>query len=804
MVPRFRARFRAADGASFEPDRYVAKFLQEADVVQLIQKDNDLITAVKTLDGEMKTLVYENYNKFITATDTIRKMKDTVDSMDAEMDGLMRQVQTIGTKADLLNEALGERRQEVRRLTGVHSVLRKLQFILELPDTLREALAKKQLPQAVRHYAQTSKIMEQYSDLAVFKSIESECKNIMKGAAASLEAQLASASSASSVVQAVELLLGLGRTPREMWKAMLETSHRYLKQVKQSCTSSIASMQAGGRGNRSPDSVPGQDPAGQAAGPASMADLVDVVNQRYLSDFGTLVAGFEDLFLATDVPQAGASGAAQPEKPRKSDKLAPRLDLDKRRDALLDLKLSVPGLVSDFISMVSSCTEARPGVPEIPPAELDAALTALHSAVGAQPALCRLVELDDHVRRFSMGKLRKSANAVLARATTDVLSRFGPVLSQDRMPPAELVRLVNEIVAWLDFELSTRCLTYMSAFVTEGTGRYLPAVADGRVEYLETIRVELRLFWQDLLQRLRDLGVSRGDSDDRTEASGSEEPSPALALATCRFCADLPVSAIYGNFAKRLWDTAADAPSESRKPRKLGGSSPADDFLLDAVDVSKSVRAEAEELAAVYTRSAAEGVLSSLRTEFSLLTDWMRSEPVAKVSDGVAALLNGLRAVHGEISAVFGQVPRTAQARAPAPLSSKSAHASTASLRPASGKIAAVDRLFAETEEWYSVSLPLKAPVLMDAVVKIALKVFLELVRIQTFSNDGFQQVQLDVEVCRTTLWPYVTDQRALGALADELVSSAASRTAGPAQSLDRTKLDRFLALFERELGDPQ
>ena len=31
--------------------------------------------AVKTLDGEMKTLVYENYSKFITATDTIRTVR---------------------------------------------------------------------------------------------------------------------------------------------------------------------------------------------------------------------------------------------------------------------------------------------------------------------------------------------------------------------------------------------------------------------------------------------------------------------------------------------------------------------------------------------------------------------------------------------------------------------------------------------------------------------------------------------------------------------------------------------------------
>ena len=33
------------------------------------------IVEIRSLDSEMQTLVYENYNKFISATDTIRKVK---------------------------------------------------------------------------------------------------------------------------------------------------------------------------------------------------------------------------------------------------------------------------------------------------------------------------------------------------------------------------------------------------------------------------------------------------------------------------------------------------------------------------------------------------------------------------------------------------------------------------------------------------------------------------------------------------------------------------------------------------------
>ena len=52
-------------------------------------KDDELVHQVKGLDSDMQMLVYENYNKFISATDTIRKMKGDVETMETEMDQLV-------------------------------------------------------------------------------------------------------------------------------------------------------------------------------------------------------------------------------------------------------------------------------------------------------------------------------------------------------------------------------------------------------------------------------------------------------------------------------------------------------------------------------------------------------------------------------------------------------------------------------------------------------------------------------------------------------------------------------------------
>ena len=36
---------------------------------------------IKSLDGDRKALVYDNYSKLITATDTIRRMRDNMDPL---------------------------------------------------------------------------------------------------------------------------------------------------------------------------------------------------------------------------------------------------------------------------------------------------------------------------------------------------------------------------------------------------------------------------------------------------------------------------------------------------------------------------------------------------------------------------------------------------------------------------------------------------------------------------------------------------------------------------------------------------
>ncbi len=52
---------------------------------ELIEEDSKMLLETRSLDGDMQMLVYENYNKFISATETIKRMKSNVESMESDM-----------------------------------------------------------------------------------------------------------------------------------------------------------------------------------------------------------------------------------------------------------------------------------------------------------------------------------------------------------------------------------------------------------------------------------------------------------------------------------------------------------------------------------------------------------------------------------------------------------------------------------------------------------------------------------------------------------------------------------------------
>lgn len=60
------------DSQEFEVKPYLTKLVENTRLVGLISQHRDLSSQIKKLDSSMQQLIFENYNKFITATDEVR------------------------------------------------------------------------------------------------------------------------------------------------------------------------------------------------------------------------------------------------------------------------------------------------------------------------------------------------------------------------------------------------------------------------------------------------------------------------------------------------------------------------------------------------------------------------------------------------------------------------------------------------------------------------------------------------------------------------------------------------------------
>ena len=167
------------DSERFQPSMYVDELLRVRPMKELLEDDARLVAQKRSLDSDMQMLVYENYNKFITATDMIRKMKENVEGMEAEMQSLTSSMHSIRASTSAIEQQLTPNRERVENLVGVSRLLKRLEFLFELPGRLQQAIELQAYEQAVKYFRLSSNILAQYSHLKSFADIRRDSEQII-------------------------------------------------------------------------------------------------------------------------------------------------------------------------------------------------------------------------------------------------------------------------------------------------------------------------------------------------------------------------------------------------------------------------------------------------------------------------------------------------------------------------------------------------------------------------------------------------------------------------------------------------
>ncbi|KAK9455620.1 Vps51/Vps67-domain-containing protein, partial [Dipodascopsis uninucleata] len=170
------------DRGDFKADAYIDKLVRENGVNELLAKENKLLHEIKTLDGEGKALVYDNYSKLISATQTIQKMRGSMDPLQPTTSALSPAIEHIAEVSTTLISTLSEKRKKMtildtdanRKLTAKEKA-ETIRMILEAPNRISELMNAGEVGKAQQEWSAMEPALLLLSSFKGVDKIRQQC-----------------------------------------------------------------------------------------------------------------------------------------------------------------------------------------------------------------------------------------------------------------------------------------------------------------------------------------------------------------------------------------------------------------------------------------------------------------------------------------------------------------------------------------------------------------------------------------------------------------------------------------------------
>ncbi|RWS11457.1 vacuolar protein sorting-associated protein 51-like protein, partial [Dinothrombium tinctorium] len=717
----------------FNSDMYLSKRLKEYNISQLMEEEQQLYKQIQSLDSEMQTLVYENYNKFINATETVRKMSANFDKMEEELKRLSENVEAITTRSEEISSNLKVRREELTKLSNTHSVLQKLQFLFDLSPRMKACIASSEYIDAVKYYLRAEQTLERYRHFPSIKAIDEECCHILNQLKGKLHNQFTSdETSQQKLVESIELLLQLKESPEQL-------ANEYLSFYKRKMDSILSELQYQIELNAKFDSN---------SHPNNLMDVlefIDLACNSLLGNLSSLITSFDEVFLKNISTSNFDESTLIKQLNSFVDEIMGQF-LRKIKTRLMNEKLNAFE-TSIFVRALDRFYRRVQKVNKIYPYSdfLGQSLSVVQEAAESQ---CKKV--------FEISKEGFIDHITNVRHA--IVTSFTSRENKERINLSDiLITLETSISEHIKLSISG-----LTNFINSETS--FSQRTSFREEFSENVREAVVIPYLHFI-------ISHSLEYKRASIA----PPTQLVLLLSRLCLDLENSIIQYliSFTDEKFNVTFNRNSptvkELRKDARDSGQQLLDHFVrLEGQNISQMIKKSVE------TR------------------DWLSTVEPRSVRSVMKRVVEDISDIDAQVSQLYEEGCRTdrssdssrsRRAFSIVGIASKSFNKSNWSSYGASSidnsLISNIQKLFSEKIEIFS-SVEFSKLSVISGIIKIGLKTFLECVRLTTFSRYGLQQVQVDAYFLQTHLWRFVTDENFVHNLLEEVLISAVHRCLDP------------------------
>ena len=183
------------DKPDFSAQDYVNHILSTQNLSGVLRAESGLINEIKGLDGERKALVYDNYSKLITATETIGKMRKNMDPLTpttstlapavayiAETTAALRERSMAAATAAVARAEKTDGRANDARGEGVEKKARQVQtvrWVLGAPKRLRRLMDDGERESAQQDWGEVKVLLKEWEGVGGVENVRTDCERIM-------------------------------------------------------------------------------------------------------------------------------------------------------------------------------------------------------------------------------------------------------------------------------------------------------------------------------------------------------------------------------------------------------------------------------------------------------------------------------------------------------------------------------------------------------------------------------------------------------------------------------------------------
>ncbi|KAH6658003.1 Vps51/Vps67-domain-containing protein [Truncatella angustata] len=160
------------DKDGFDAETFVREKLDGSSMEEVLKLYTRTLGEIRALDAEKKALVYDNYSKLITATETIRKMRANMDPLNPMASTLDPAIAQIYSQASAIRDALREAvpesdpaQKEAEELRQRRVRAKQLALeVLETPDKLRALVNDGRMDEARQVWKTPRKLLQTWKE----------------------------------------------------------------------------------------------------------------------------------------------------------------------------------------------------------------------------------------------------------------------------------------------------------------------------------------------------------------------------------------------------------------------------------------------------------------------------------------------------------------------------------------------------------------------------------------------------------------------------------------------------------------